>query len=90
MKNLKGHFQRGGTLKRPEKERLTKIIDSFFHATDRHTGGNFRDYLNFYGINAMFRENKEGRVYGLTFIDNLKGAVFNGSDLGKDYSGQAL
>ena len=38
----------------------------------------------------MFRENKEGRVYGLTFIDNGKGAVFNGSDLGKEYSGQAL
>jgi len=38
----------------------------------------------------MFRENKEGRVYGLIFIDNKSGAVFNGSDLGKTYSGQAL
>jgi hypothetical protein len=46
--------------------------------------------MNFYGINAMFRENKDGIVYGLTFIDNKKGAVFNGSDLGKEYSGQAL
>ena len=38
----------------------------------------------------MFRESKEGRVYGLTFIDNKIGVVFNGSDLGKAYSGQAL
>src|SRR5690606_16829297 len=30
------------------------------------------------------------RVYGLTFIDDREGAVFNGSDLGKQYSGQAL
>jgi hypothetical protein len=51
---------------------------------------NFCDYMNFYGVNVMFRENKEGRVYGLTLIDNKKGAVFNGSDLGKEYSGQAL
>jgi hypothetical protein len=26
----------------------------------------------------------------LTFIDNRNGAVFNGSDLGKEYSGQAV
>jgi hypothetical protein len=38
----------------------------------------------------MFRENKDRKVYGLTFIDNKKGAVFNGSDHGKEYSGQAL
>lgn len=90
MKNLEIHFHRGTSLKQPEKARLMKIVESFFHATDRHTRVNFCDYMNFYGINAMFRESKEGRVYGLTFIDNNKGAVFNGSELGKDYSGQAL
>ena len=90
LKNLGGRFDLGALLKQPQKERLTKIIDSFFHATDRHTRVNFCDYMNFYGVNAMFRENKDGRVYGLTFIDNKKGAVFNGSDLGKEYSGQAL
>jgi len=46
--------------------------------------------MKFYGVNAMFLESKDGRIYGLTFIDNKKGAVFNGSDLGKEYSGQAL
>jgi len=33
------------------------------------------------GINAVFRENKEGRVYGLTFIDNKSGAHKTISDL---------
>ncbi|MBL0741359.1 hypothetical protein [Chryseolinea lacunae] len=41
-------------------------------------------------INARFREGKDGTVYGLTLVDNRKCAVFNGSDLGKGYSGQAL
>lgn len=90
MKNLDGQFKLGAALKGVHKDRLIKIIDSFFHATDRHTRANFCDYTNFYGVMAMFRENKDGRVYGLTFIDNKKGAVFNGSDLGKQYSGQAL
>jgi len=43
-----------------------------------------------HGISAVFRENKEGKVYGLTLIDNKSGAVFNGSDLGKCCSGQAF
>jgi hypothetical protein len=43
-----------------------------------------------YEINAMFREGKDGTVYGLTLVDNRKFTVFNGSDLGKGYSGQAL
>jgi hypothetical protein len=90
MKNLDGQFKLGAALKGVQKERLIKIVDSFFHATDRHTRENFCDYMNFYGVNAMFRENKDGRVYGLTFIDNRQGAVFNGSDIGKQYSGQAL
>lgn len=38
----------------------------------------------------MFREGKDGRVYGLTLVDNRKCSVFNGSDLWKGYSGQAL
>lgn len=90
LKKLNGQFDLGDLLKQTQKERLTKKIDSFFHATDRHRRVNFCDYMNFYGVNAMFRENKDGKVYGLTFIDNKKGAVFNGSDLGKEYSGQAL
>jgi hypothetical protein len=90
MRNLDAQFKLGAAHKEVHKERLIKIIDSFFHATDRHTQSNFCDYLNFHGVNAIFRENKDGRVYGLTFIDSKKGAVFNGSDLGKRYSGQAL
>ena len=89
LKNLEPHFHRSA-LKQDEKERLTNIVDSFFRETNPHTRTNFCDYLTSQGINAMFRENKEGRIYGLTFIDNIKSVVINGSDLGKAYSGQAL
>jgi hypothetical protein len=90
LKNLQEHFQRGTALKQVRKERLMNIVDSFFHETKDPTRTSFCDYMTSQGINAMFRENNEGRVYGLTLIDNKSGAVFNGSDLGKGYSGQAL
>jgi hypothetical protein len=90
MKKLKSTFQANEQVRPIYKERLTKVIDSFFHVANRHTRANFCDYLNFHGINPVFRENKDGRVYGITFVDNRKGSVINGSDLGKAYSGQAL
>lgn len=90
LKNLEKHFKRGSSLKQNEKERLTNIVDSFFNSNARHRSISFGDYMNSHGINATFRKNKDGRVYGVTFIDNKSGAVFNGSDLGKGYSGQTL
>jgi hypothetical protein len=90
MKTLQNVFETKSLLKEAHKERLSKIIDSFFHATDKHTRANFCGYMKLYEINAMFREGKDGRVYGLTLVDNGKCTVFNGSDLGKEYSGQAL
>lgn len=90
MKTLQNVFETNSLLKESHKERLTKIIDSFFHATDKYTRANFCSYMKLYEINAMFREGKDGRVYGLTLVDNRKQIVYNGSDLGKGYSGQAL
>jgi hypothetical protein len=90
MKTLQNVFETNSRLKEVHKERITKIIDSFFHAADKHTRANFCGYMKLYEINAMFREGKDGRVYGLTLVDNRKCTVFNGSDLGKEYSGQAL
>lgn len=37
-------------------------------------------------IYTALRQNAEGRIYGITFVDNKNKIVFNGSDLGKSYS----
>jgi hypothetical protein len=89
MKNLEKHFERGAFEKQAVKGRLTNIIDSFFHERNHHTADNLSQYMKNHGIHAVFREN-QGRVYGLTIVDTKSGAVFNGSDLGKEYTGQAL
>lgn len=41
-------------------------------------------------IYTLLRQNTEGRLYGITFVDNQNKVVFNGSDLGKGYSAAAL
>jgi hypothetical protein len=41
-------------------------------------------------IYTVLRQNAEGRLYGITFVDNQNKVVFNGSDLGKGYSSAAL
>ena len=46
----------------------------------------FINLLNKHGINAVFRENEEGRIYGVTFIDHNSKEVYNGSRLGKEFS----
>lgn len=42
------------------------------------------------GIDLIERRNKEGILYGITYIDHVNGTVFNGSDLGKSYSANAI
>jgi hypothetical protein len=41
-------------------------------------------------IFTVLRQNAEGRIYGITFVDNEKKVVFNGSDLGRGYSAASL
>lgn len=41
-------------------------------------------------IDVLFRYTEEGRIYGVTFIDNNTMTVLNGSRLGKDYSANAF
>ncbi|HLP38946.1 relaxase/mobilization nuclease domain-containing protein [Lacibacter sp.] len=41
-------------------------------------------------IYTLLRQNAEGRLYGITFVDNQNKCVFNGSELGKGYSVAAI
>lgn len=42
------------------------------------------------GIDVVFRENGEGRIYGATFIDHKNREAYNGSRLGKEFSANAF
>jgi hypothetical protein len=42
------------------------------------------------GIVIVARNNSEGLVYGITYVDHTTKCVFNGSSLGKEYSAKAI
>ncbi|WP_316800206.1 relaxase/mobilization nuclease domain-containing protein [Pedobacter frigidisoli] len=48
------------------------------------------DRLRKEGISLIYRQNKEGRIYGLTYVDHNTRCVFNGSDLGKQFSAKSV
>lgn len=54
------------------------------------TKEDFRTNLHRKGIDVLFRENEQGRLYGITFIDHNNGCVANGSRLGKELSANAV
>ena len=54
------------------------------------TKEDFRANLHRKGIDVLFRENEQRRLYGITFIDHNNGCVANGSRLGKELSANAV
>ena len=50
----------------------------------------FRANLHRKGIDVLFRENEQERLYGITFIDHNNGCIVNGSRLGKELSANAI
>lgn len=44
------------------------------------------DELKAKSVQTVLRQNAEGRIYGITFIDHKNRSVFNGSEIGKEYS----
>lgn len=55
-----------------------------------NTRDEFRRLLKADNIDAIFRINPVGRIYGATFIDHNMGIVANGSLLGKEFSANAF
>ena len=45
-----------------------------------------RQRLEEQGLRVIIRKNEDGRIYGITFIDDEKGIALNGSRLGKGYA----
>lgn len=50
----------------------------------------FKQALEKEKISLVVRQNDNGIIYGLTYIDHNTKCVFNGSEIGKDYSAKAI
>lgn len=90
LPNLEKLFAPNQELKQPFKDRVKGCIDKCFQQKAVITQDEFNRALEKAGIYVLLRQSKDGRVYGITFVDNQSKVVFNGSELGKPYSAKAL
>jgi hypothetical protein len=86
---LEKKFAINETVRETFKQRVKDAIDAAF-ATKTLSIKNLIDELQKKRVYTVLRQNTEGRLYGITFVDNQNKCVFNGSDLGKGYSAVAL
>jgi hypothetical protein len=86
---LEKKFEENIALRLPFKSKLKTAIDWTLHGKLE----SFQDFifqLQKEKIATILRQNGQGFIYGLTFIDHRTKCVFNGSDLGKEYSAAGI
>jgi hypothetical protein len=70
------------------REPLKEVIDSVQKSSKQLE--DLHEDLKKKNISTVIRHNDEGRIYGITFVDHSNKVVFNGSDLGREYSAASL
>jgi hypothetical protein len=89
LKYLQEKFEKADELKKQHKPRMRTQIDFAFHSNSL-TLQQLKGWLRKEGIDLVPRKNKDGLVYGMTYVDHKTKCVFNGSGLGKNYSAKAI
>jgi hypothetical protein len=90
LKNLEKLFVRNVEKRKQYKAGLKQRIDQVLSAKVKMSRLQFEQELKKQGIEVAFRQNEQGFVFGVTYVDHHSQTVFNGSDLGKAYSAKAL
>nr|WP_067059963.1 relaxase/mobilization nuclease domain-containing protein [Mucilaginibacter sp. L294] len=89
LKDIEGRFLRNDVERQQHKAKARTAIDKCI----RTSGGgieNLKELLHKTGIDLIPRQNAQGRIYGITFIDHRTKSVYNGNDLGTQYAAKAL
>jgi hypothetical protein len=90
LQHLEQQFQKNGQSRKLYREMLKERIDKVLNNHPKFSRDDLDHLLRNENIKILYRKSKEGQVYGITYIDQFKKSVFNGSDLGKDYAAKAL
>ncbi len=89
LKNLQAKFEKNKKLREQFKD-ATRISINKVLVQHPISLKEFSEHLKKEGIYLLERRSAKGEVYGLTYVDNIAKVVFNGSDLGKQYSAKAI
>src|SRR6185503_5899145 len=89
LKNLEEKFVQNELLRQEYRPKLMTAI-KWVLMKKKITLNEFKQDLAREGVNVVLRQNSQGNIYGLTYIDFRTKCVFNGSDLGKEYSAKGI
>ena len=91
LKYLEEKFIGNEYLRTPHKRHVKNAIDWILTGNkEKLSLQKLGEALKKESVDMVLRENKEGIIYGITYIDHKNRTVFNGSDLGKAYSAKGL
>lgn len=90
LDRLEEKFAASLPLKEPLKKRIKNTIDLTLIRNPKFSLDQLIKALEKEAISVVLRQNDEGRIYGITYVDHKQKVVFNGSDLGKPYSANAI
>jgi hypothetical protein len=90
LKFLNERFVLNEKERQPHKVRVKNTIDLLLIRNSTMNIEGLIKALEKESIQTVLRQNNEGIIYGITYIDHRTKSVFNGSTLGKQYSANGL
>jgi hypothetical protein len=90
LKHLQAKFGENETARLPHKVKVKNAIDLALLRNPNHSVQTLSTSLEKEGINTVLRQNENGIIYGITYVDHRTKTVFNGSNLGKQYSAKGI
>jgi hypothetical protein len=90
LKSIQARFAQNNAARQRHKQRVKNAIDLSFARHPLQKIESLQQSLIRERIQLILRQNDKGIIYGLTYIDHQTKCVFNGSDLGKQYSSHAI
>jgi hypothetical protein len=86
---LEQKFQENELKREPDQKRLKNTLD-YTMLKNPKSLDEWVKALEKERVSVAVRRSEKGKVYGLTYIDHQTMAVFNGSDLGKEYAAKRI
>lgn len=90
LKFLERQFKTGEAGRLIHKQKTKAQVELALQNPKVNSLDTFLSALQQQGIHSVLRQNDQGLVYGITFVDHNTKCVFNGSVLGRNYSINAI
>lgn len=87
---LENRFRENAALKIASSKKSLQTAIDWIMIRPPNNLQSFQQALARVKINLVIRRNEDGVIYGLTYVDHNTKCVYNGSELGKDYSANAI